>query len=71
MTKVQALRRFRRDVMPDVVARYGRHDKPACREAWNNWTDGLHRDGEITTRQYETWEGPRSCTSMPIRRRAH
>ena len=62
MTKQQALRRFRREVAPGVVSRYGTGDKPACRQAWNNWTDRLHRDGEITTRQYETWEGPKACT---------
>lgn len=61
MTKVQALRRFRREVAPGVIARYGRHDKPACREAWNNWTDQLQKSGEITPRQYDTWLGPKSC----------
>jgi ABC-type amino acid transport substrate-binding protein len=61
MTKVQALRRFRREVAPGVVARYGKRDKPACREAWNDWTDGLHKDGQITARQYDTWLGPKSC----------
>ena len=33
-------------------------DRTAVRTAWNNWTDSLHRDGQITTRQYETWLGP-------------
>ena len=61
MTRVQALKRFRREVVPSVIARYGKRDKPACREAWNNWTDGLQKNGEITTRQYETWRGPKSC----------
>lgn len=63
MTRAQALKRFRREVMPDVVARYGRDDKVACREAWNDWTDMLHKDGKITRRQYETWPGPKSCSS--------
>jgi hypothetical protein len=57
--------------MPSVVASYGPRDKPACREAWNNWTDSLHKDGEITERQYNTWEGPKSCTGMPRRRRPY
>lgn len=64
MNRVQALRRFRRDVVPSVPA----NDKPACREAWNNWTDGLHKDGEITRRQYETWSGPKSCKARKRRR---
>jgi ferric-dicitrate binding protein FerR (iron transport regulator) len=61
MTKAQALRRFRQEVAPSVVARYGTRDKPACREAWNNWTDSLHKNGEITARQYDRWLGPKSC----------
>lgn len=61
MTRSQALKRFKREVAPGVIARYGKSDKPACREAWNNWTDTLHKDGEITSHQYETWSGPKSC----------
>jgi hypothetical protein len=68
VTKTQALKRFQREVAPSVVARYGKSDKPACREAWNNWTDSLHKDGEITSRQYETWSGPKSCTVRKGRR---
>ncbi len=70
MTKAQALRRFRFEVAPAVVARHGSNDKPACRQAWNNWTDSLHKDGEITTRQYEDWTGPKSCGVRRLRKRA-
>jgi hypothetical protein len=31
------------------------------REAWNNWTDGLCKDGEISDWQYENWSQPDSC----------
>jgi len=61
MTRLQALKQFKREVAPSVVARYGKNDKPACREAWNNWTDMLHKDGKITRQQYDTWIGPKSC----------
>ena len=30
------------------------------REAWNDWTDGLCKNGQITQRQYERWLMPRS-----------
>ena len=31
MTKAHALRQFKREVAPTVLARYGKRDKPACR----------------------------------------
>ena len=37
---------------------YEASDKPALREAWNNFTDSLCKDGLITERQYETWANP-------------
>jgi len=62
MTYREAVRYFRAHVRPDVDRRYpganGHPDKPARREAWVNWTDGLHRDGQITDRQAQTWDQP-------------
>lgn len=54
MTKKQVLDCFRRNVWPhqqykDIVAK---------REAWNNYTDYLCKDGAITLRQYESWTNP-------------
>ena len=57
MTKAQALKQFKREVAPGVA----QNDKPACREAWNKWTDVLRKNGRITMHQYETWTGPKSC----------
>ena len=36
-------------------------DWPARREAWNNWTDSLCKDGQISDWQYENWSQPKSC----------
>jgi len=61
MTKVQAKKEFRAYVLPTVKERYeiwGNPDWPARREAWNNFTDQLCKDGRITLRQYETWGNP-------------
>jgi hypothetical protein len=58
MTKKEAVQIFRETVLPEVVKQYGRNDKPAIAEAWNNWTDALCKDGTITMRQYETWTHP-------------
>lgn len=33
-------------------------DKVALREAWNNYTDSLCKDGMITEHQYDTWSNP-------------
>lgn len=52
MTKREALDMFRQiDDSPrgDVVWR---------REAWNNFTDSLCKDRQITAHQYETWTNP-------------
>lgn len=58
MTKAEALAEFRAEVLPNILAQYGRDDKPAIREAWNNYTDDLCKGDRITLHQYETWVGP-------------
>lgn len=58
MTKREALEEFRREILPAVIQKYGKDDRPARAEAWNNWTDALCKDGRITTRQYDTWTAP-------------
>lgn len=58
MTKREAVAIFRTTVLPAVVKQYGKNDRPAITEAWNNWTDALCKNREITLRQYETWTHP-------------
>ena len=58
MTKAEAVAEFNSEIRPLVVAKYGPNDKPALREAWNDWTDGLCKARRITTKQYETWVHP-------------
>ncbi len=50
---------FDRDILPSVVEQYGKDDYPAIREAFNNWTDGLCRDGQLAESQYQeyTYQG--------------
>lgn len=38
---------FWQDIAPGIPP----HDKPALREAFNNWLDSLHRDGTVTDYQ--------------------
>ena len=61
MTKKDAVAQFKAYVLPQVKAQYerdGRIDRPARAEAWNDFTDSLQRDGQISMRQYETWTHP-------------
>ena len=44
---------FDEHVAPFVFEQYGRGDGPAFREAFNNWTDGLCKDGEISDETYD------------------
>ena len=56
LSKKQALIIFR-DLYKDFLKK-NRFDYVAKREAWNNWTDGLCKDGTITSWQYENWDQP-------------
>lgn len=54
MKKKQAADNFENFILPRLPAL----DKPALREAWNNYTDALCKDGDITQFQYDTWTNP-------------
>lgn len=61
MTKAQAVKLWRAEVLPGVKSRFERAGRPdfcARSQAWNDWTDGLCKDRQITLRQYETWTHP-------------
>jgi len=64
MTHADAVEHFDECVLPWVVEQHeqdGVPDLPARREAWNDWTDGLCKDGEISDWQYENWSQSDSC----------
>lgn len=64
MTKAQAVALFKEEVLPIIQSRYetdGERDVIARSEAWNNFTDALCKDGQITDHQYETWVHPPCC----------
>lgn len=56
ITKAQALSQFK-EFNKDFLTKY-KDDIPAKREAWNNYTDSLCKDGQITERQYNNWSNP-------------
>lgn len=43
---------FVADILPAVISSYGENDEPAVNEAWNNYTDSICRDGEMTDTAY-------------------
>jgi hypothetical protein len=38
-------------------------DEPLRSEAWNNWTDSLCKNHQISDWQYENWSHPSVCDS--------
>jgi len=54
----QALEDFKAEILPLVYAKYDRDDAIAVREAFNNWTDSLCKDGQIDDTQYSQWDNP-------------
>ena len=59
-----AVEYFNCDILPGVEKEYeqdGIPDWPARRETWNNWTDMLCKNEQISDWQYENWSQPRSC----------
>lgn len=58
MTKREAVREFKEEVLPLVVKEFGSTDVPARDQAWNDWTDDLCKGKRITQKQYDTWTHP-------------
>ena len=57
----QACEMFREDILPMIVQAYeldGVRDGPARCETWNNWVDGLNKDGQISDWQAMNWSHP-------------
>ena len=64
MTRDEAIQQFEDFVLPYVIETFeqdGQPDKPARREEWNNWTDGLCKEGIISDWQYDNWTHPDCC----------
>ena len=61
MTFADACEIFTNELLPRVQATYeqdGEPDWPARCETWNNWTDALCKDSQISDWQYENWSHP-------------
>ena len=61
ITFAQACENFTLEILPIIQAVYeqdGQPDWPARREAWNNWTDSLACDEQISDWQVHNWGHP-------------
>tara|TARA_B100000131_G_C17698506_1_gene443674 strand:- start:324 stop:545 length:222 start_codon:yes stop_codon:yes gene_type:complete len=61
MTFDQACEMFTNEILPMIQEQYeqdGIPDYPARREAWNNWTDSLACDEQISDWQVHNWGHP-------------
>jgi len=64
MTRDEAIEIFDNHILPLVqqgMEQDGVPDIPARSEAFNNWTDSMCKDGQISDWQYENWSHPPSC----------
>jgi len=61
ITREAAIKDFEGFILPSVRQEYeqdGIPDIPARHEAWNNWTDSLCQNEQISDWQYENWSHP-------------
>ena len=61
ITFAEACEYFTAEILPLVQEKYeqdGVPDWPARGETWNNWTDALCKNGEISEWQYANWSHP-------------
>lgn len=47
-----AFHNWESEIKPLVIAQYGADDEPALSESWNDYTDSLCKDGELSDLQY-------------------
>lgn len=55
-SETELSKRFDDEVLPSVIETYGEDDSIAIREAFNDWTDALTKDGELHPEQYANYE---------------
>lgn len=60
MTKKEALADFKENVLPVIkkLERNGYVDSPMRSQAWNDYTDFLCKNKQITLKQCEKWTNP-------------
>lgn len=54
----QAVADFEETWLPLIIERYSASDEVAIRTGFNDYIDGLHKDGLITEHQAYNWPNP-------------
>lgn len=65
----EAIEQFERDILPALIAQettwqggtWQHADECFRSEAWNNWTDAMCKNREISDWQHENWSHPDCC----------
>lgn len=68
-TRDEAIEEFERVILPAIIAQetewqggeWKRVDECYRTETWNNWTDSLCKNREISDWQYDNWSHPDFC----------
>tara|TARA_Y100001938_G_C8005480_1_gene387068 strand:- start:150 stop:389 length:240 start_codon:yes stop_codon:yes gene_type:complete len=69
MTREDAIEQFERDILPGLIQQETEWqggvwkwvDECHRSEVWNNWTDSLCKNNQISDWQYENWSHPDCC----------
>lgn len=68
-TRDEAIEEFERDILPAIIAQETEWQGGAWKyvdechrsESWNDWTDAMCKNGEISDWQSENWSHPDCC----------
>ena len=68
-TRDEAIEQFERDILPALIVQetmwqggtWQHADECFRSETWNNWTDAMCKNREISDWQYENWSHPDCC----------
>ena len=67
----EAVEMFKREYLPHIRHKETRNgsgssiDGPMRREEWNNFTDSLCKNNQISDWQYDNWSQPDCCEKEP------
>lgn len=73
LTRTQVWSQFKSEVLPGIKKKYernGRPDKPARREAWNDYVDSLVKDGSVSSEAADGWHHPARLETENVLREA-
>ena len=63
MTKKDAEKIFKENFLTGL----NKKDKILIKTTWNDFTDSLCKDGQISEKQYNNWDYPRFCKYLLIK----